>query len=487
MIWHIVHKDWKLLRRMVLAVALMNVFQRAVVSSFGPFWDPRSSLSAVTSLLGTITLLADALLIVMVVQQDAVPGMRQDWLVRPIRRRDLLLSKLVFVAVFVQGPIFVVEVLQGIAAGFPLRAALGAPLSRSLWMLAAMDLPVLAFATLTSNLTHAAGGALGVVLCYAFFTVSTQLSGNGAASVRWVHDAIRVLWAVVAAGVILAVQYRWRRITGARWAFGAAAVVWLAIGFLPAHAAFVIEERLAGDPAAASAIQVQFAPDAGRFHPPGGARPIRIRPTGPTEETALWIPFRFPGLRADGILSGEVRERLIPPRGMAVDLGPVFLFGDATKPHHQLTWIPPAVYERWKDEPVSLEVQLDLTLLRFGAPREMPRSDSKQWIDQKELCATRLAGGIQLEIGCMAPGNGALMVLTLGDPGRRMISGNRADYAPYFGRVAGDSISRIRPEVPPLVAQAPGTSVSLWALRPQAQFDRRIMISNIKLSDWRAE
>jgi hypothetical protein len=61
----------------------------------GPFGN--APLAALSSILGLVSLVATALLIVTVVQQDAIPGLTQDWLVRPIRRRDLLLSKVVFV------------------------------------------------------------------------------------------------------------------------------------------------------------------------------------------------------------------------------------------------------------------------------------------------------------------------------------------------------------------------------------------------------
>ena len=105
-------------------MALLNLVQRAIVSSAGPFWSDRSP-PALFNMLETVSLLATAALVVMVVQQDAIPGLCQDWLVRPIRRRDLLLSKVLFVVLAAQGPIFLMEVAQGLAAGFPLGQSLG--------------------------------------------------------------------------------------------------------------------------------------------------------------------------------------------------------------------------------------------------------------------------------------------------------------------------------------------------------------------------
>ena len=58
-------------------------------------------LSAIVQFL---SLLTTALLIALVMHQDNLPGLQQDWLVRPIRRRDLALSKLLFLVLLAQGP-----------------------------------------------------------------------------------------------------------------------------------------------------------------------------------------------------------------------------------------------------------------------------------------------------------------------------------------------------------------------------------------------
>src|SRR2546423_5869145 len=43
-------------------------------------------------------------LIAAIVHVEAIPGVRQDWLVRPIRRGNLLLEKFLFVVLMVGGP-----------------------------------------------------------------------------------------------------------------------------------------------------------------------------------------------------------------------------------------------------------------------------------------------------------------------------------------------------------------------------------------------
>jgi len=95
MAWHIFRKDLKLLWRMALGVALINLMHRAIQSGAGIFRNASVTPAVLLSgILGTISLLATGVLIVMVVQQDPIPGLTQDWLVRPIRRSRVRYSLL---------------------------------------------------------------------------------------------------------------------------------------------------------------------------------------------------------------------------------------------------------------------------------------------------------------------------------------------------------------------------------------------------------
>src|SRR5216683_4680453 len=116
MVWHIFKKDWKLLWRIVVVIgALQFVLAGAL---FMMWYNPASHLVKSALLLWEFTLLGAAFLIATVVQQDAIPGVRQDWLVRPLRRRDLLLAKLLFVLTMVQGPIFAADLTEALLNGF---------------------------------------------------------------------------------------------------------------------------------------------------------------------------------------------------------------------------------------------------------------------------------------------------------------------------------------------------------------------------------
>jgi hypothetical protein len=59
-----------------------------------------------------MSFLGGAFCIAAVVQLDAIPGVRQDWLVRPLERRNLLLAKLLFVVLAVLLPILATDLIE---------------------------------------------------------------------------------------------------------------------------------------------------------------------------------------------------------------------------------------------------------------------------------------------------------------------------------------------------------------------------------------
>ena len=127
MVWHIFKKDWKLLWPFFLAVAAIQFIPAAIRVKLGLFGeDP--VLEYVLDPATVVACLAVAFLAVAIVQQDSIPGVRQDWLVRPVRRRDLLVAKLLFVLVLVEGAAIAAATFQVLASGFSLRESLTAAL-----------------------------------------------------------------------------------------------------------------------------------------------------------------------------------------------------------------------------------------------------------------------------------------------------------------------------------------------------------------------
>ena len=94
-------------------------------------------------------LIAGMIWIVMLVHQDALPGNRQDWLTRPIRRTDVLVAKVMFAALVVQGSAIAGDLLQGLGSGFPLGQSLRAAMARAVIGFIAITIPALVIGVLT--------------------------------------------------------------------------------------------------------------------------------------------------------------------------------------------------------------------------------------------------------------------------------------------------------------------------------------------------
>jgi hypothetical protein len=213
MIWHIFKKDWKLLWRYVLLVWVVQIsfgWMQLVLDS-----SESRTLERLLDALGPLPLLASAFLLSAAVQQDAIPGSRQDWLVRPVRSRDLLLAKLSFALLAVNGPLFAGDVIQGLAHGFPIWQIAGPAASRAVFLMIGFTLPVLVLAALTRTVIETVIGAICFALGVSLFQQlllsrspnALQLRWSG---VSWVPGLLVLLIALLGAGVILGQQYRWR-------------------------------------------------------------------------------------------------------------------------------------------------------------------------------------------------------------------------------------------------------------------------------------
>ena len=95
---NILKKDWRLLWPLIAALTVLQGLLAFARFRAGQFLN-----GLPTAPMAVLELLAVAIVIILVVHQDPIPGVRQDWLVRPIARGDLFLAKLIFVVVLVQG------------------------------------------------------------------------------------------------------------------------------------------------------------------------------------------------------------------------------------------------------------------------------------------------------------------------------------------------------------------------------------------------
>ena len=464
-----------------------------------------AQLFALATSLGIVALVA------MVVQEDVLPGVSQDWLIRPIRRSDLLCAKLLFVVVAVHGPMLLADIAHGIAAGFAFRESLAAALARSVSMLLVFELPVFALAAMTRTLVQIAAAAVGI-------------------------------WLVVVAGVIIGIVAR----GGAPPVFAASGIQWMTPAFwaLLAFGDCVPQSfrcsifagppgNRAGSSPARSFLRRCSACRRGvrRFRSSARCRPRR-RPRGPLRSRSIPVsgdrrrvrsrrrplpcccPLRVSGLAPDSIVMNDRAEvRLVGPDGATIFHGrttatlgygddfPVRTTEGGDVRTHQRIVLPDKVYEHVRAMSVHMEIDYSLTLFLIQAVNTMPATNGEGRFSVLGRCATKMdEEGDDIEVGCVNVGAApTCILLTLEDPA----TGTRnpenplcdPDYAPYRVHVYPDVMNQLtrglRFRDPQGLTRYPvdgsrlaATRVRLTSYRPAAHFTRRLVIPDVHLSEW---
>jgi hypothetical protein len=165
----------------------------------------------------TFVALAAAYLIVVVIQQEALPGDRQYWRTRPFHWHDNLRAKALFILAFVNAAVFLTHAVVLAAYGIPVIEHLTTLLRTQLFLTALILLPAAALAVVTSNLSQA--------MLFAFFgfvalvLVFAPVSHSLPALQVWIGASMATAVAACAGLAILWIQYRHRRTPLARLAF----------------------------------------------------------------------------------------------------------------------------------------------------------------------------------------------------------------------------------------------------------------------------
>lgn len=519
MVRHILKKDWRLLWPLVAAWALVQGLVAFARFSAGHF--PNAPFVP----LSLLVLLAAATVITLVVHQDPIPGVRQDWLVRPIPRRDLFLAKLLFVVVLVQGPMFVTDLIQGLANGFSLGQSAAAAIACAASVLLTLTLPVLAFAAITASTTETLVAALGVLAIVIAFSIVPALVGTTAPTAltgfAWVPFVVRAALLLVAAAGVLVLQYGWRRTWAARALFAATLLIGQFAMFLPWRTAFRLEQLLTTSAGNDHGIAVAFAPGEGRFRPVAGqgVDDVQEKPgMGPVDVAAenqrrraegavtVFLPVLVSGLIPDSRLLADRSEVTMIGRdgrtvyqGTGNDLELRATTADATV--HQGVRVPGALYSRVKGELVDVQLDYSFTLFRINATYALAARDGDQRMPGVGWCATKVDdAGTRVRFNCLQPGErpSCLAVVLEHTPTRRRnpeVSLCVPDYTPYPGHTFPDALSRFGARLPfsdpsgltryPVGgSQLAEARVLVTAFQPTEHFVRRVVIPAVRLQDW---
>lgn len=492
MIAHIVLKDLRRLWPFVAGLAVLQFALAAVQVALGFFPDDHRALAQAANILGGVGMLLIFFIGVLVVQLDPVPDDRQDWLVRPIRRRDLLAAKLLFVILAVHLPLFAANLAQGLADGFPLGQAISAAACWSVYQFAGLTLPALAAAALTRTV----GQTLGLVLAIAAFLVALIVVPNLAntivlflprnASSSLVAWLLRYALLLTGVATILGLQYFRRRTIQARVAL-AVFIVLIAASqlLLPADTALALQNWMQPAPT----VTLAFAPEAGRqIAPP--------RWIFESRSVRLALPLKAVGLPPGMILVSEGAKVVITaPDGRStssdLEMGDGVIQAPGVGTYYQLAQVQQAFLRAHAGQKVRVDIRYTLATLRLRAMQLLAADGGDAWLAQGAHCASRiLPDEGRLQVGCLQAGNvhqRAVASLTdaAGGPPRWNTRHLPSD-APYsngadmitrfsLGFLLGDLKSPQQPTVAVTLAE------------PVMHMMRDISIPDVRLEDWTVE
>jgi hypothetical protein len=509
MILHIFKKDLRQLALLATLVTVAQLGNAGLWLALGNFAEPRGLIVTAYSLSGA-TLLGIAMLIASAVQLDALPGVTQDWLVRPIRRGDLLAAKFLFVLVVIHGPMLLADFAHGAAAGFAVSESLGAALSRSVYLFLILDLPVLALASVTRTLVQVGAGMLGIWIAILMGVAIGVIARSGAPPVfaatglQWMTPAFWSLLAVMAGLWIVPMQYFRRATSRARVIAAGAVLLAPVLSYSRWAPAFATQQVLSDDQAAAEPLTIAFDPAIGRSADP--------RPA--TSAVEVLLPVRVAGLGNDSIvLNDRANVRLVDRDGTTLYEGrttPTLGYGDDFPVRtaaaqdvrtHQRIVLPAGVYDRARDQPVRLELDYSLTLLGVEAAATIPAKRGSGRSATFGACETKVDGdGDGVALGCVRPGaSPSCITATLVNPKRGTRNPENIfcapDYTPFRARLFPDGVSQFGGEIkfrdlqglaqfPVDGAQLDDAFVTLVAYRPIAHFTRRLDVPELRLADW---
>jgi len=446
MILHTFRKDWKLLWKFFLVFTGVQFIPAFLRMKNGLF--PSSAQLAFLEFPSTVVAMAVIVFMaISIVHQDAVPGVSQDWLVRPIKRSDLLLAKLSFLALM-QIAIFAADFTQILGSGFSLSEALAGAFAHNLYFGVMLTLPALCIATVTRNLMEAIAGAAGAFLLWMCIDAAAVFLHGGTsylhrpsatAGTGWIGNYIGQCSLIIGISLVLWTQYRKRNTRSSRWIIGATMAVFVAAQFLPWSVIFAAQQHFSPNPAASKSISLA----AESPHPDPAPQ---LQSSASPDSVHLLIPLRITGVPRDGVVKSDRSDiTLLTSDGHTrySTEGDSWVHNSGTDADVVMQGfnIPEKVLRQIGAMPVIVKTTHSLTLLSLKNRYTMPAVNGKANNSDIGNCVTMTARlGTAIMNRCDRPGSGSECIDTyIEEPGTpyRIVSMPgwcTPDYAPRLER-----------------------------------------------------
>jgi hypothetical protein len=307
-IFHILRKDvhqhW---REIVLSFALIVAYgwheaTRSLTSA-----DMPDAFSFLWQMLPLLLVLSWALLILRGSYAECLVGDRQFWVTRPYQWKQLLAAKVLFVAVFINVPLFILQVFLLWMAGYAPTTHLSGLLGLQLLWVLFLILPMATLAAVTASL----GQFMLSMLCVWLYliAVGSLSSFVPAAGVSGVNSVPGWLCILAVVGIGLAVvlwQYSRRKTAPSRILLLCAGAVVPIIAFVTPHR--ILIERAYPQATAGQQLPVQLAFDPAKPASDEGGYPEK-------NKVHIRIPLLVSGIATGNIVTAAGRTVSIQAPG----------------------------------------------------------------------------------------------------------------------------------------------------------------------------
>jgi hypothetical protein len=494
MILHIIKKDVRLLWPFVAGLTALTGFAQWM--QYG--WSVLGS-GSVFPIFAVLAVIGWIIVVAMLVHQDVIPGKRQDWLTRPIRRRDLVAAKLSFVIAFLHLPLFMMMTIAALAADYPLPNAAGAALATSIAIFVVITLPAFALAAATSSFVEML--IVGLVVAVVAETATQVFNGvtnlecgaTCGSSLSWVGGLARVTVVVIAGLALVALQYFRRGSTSlARAVLLAAAVSFSLAGRVSWSTAFALQSLVTGAPAAPSSVTISLDRDGPS--PSAAASPqilaargrlSGLEPGAVIEDvvsrsiagTTISVPLHVEGQRAGTVLwADRVEVRLLDGTGRVVfrtkggglEIRPGI--GVA-----QSVLIPARVFDEHAGTDLRAELDYWFTELAEKTAATLPAEGGEVRLASGEQCST-LVSGSAVRLSCLTIHRRPPCYSAVFEGGPDLLV-----CAPsYWPRAAsGNLFSRFE-----LDASSANGALRVATYEPRDHFTAQLVVPQLRLGDW---
>jgi hypothetical protein len=401
--FHIFRKDAvHLWPETLISLALLAAFGWAQVHT----WVPQEGFNPASLGVGFLIFLIPVMWLVLMsrlVHDEELVGDRQFWITRPYTWYGLLLSKVIYLAVFVGVPVIVMQMVLLHHAGLYPTLVFPAVLKNILVVSAVFLLPLLVIAAVTATFIRYISSALAGIIYLFIVFLFAGYNWTDSLTAPYVGDFIGICLLIILV-VALLIQYAWRKTLIARILLIALPLIFVVFALITPVNLFSAHRY-----PDVSVGKLTFAADPNVQPHPGNLFSFQ-------KKYLMQVPVQvdLPGMNDDTFVSVQrIHITLDGPNGLhyASDwTGDTDTFSSEEKTAVLPVPLPVEIFDKVRNQPVALHIELGTQTYRAGTPYTVTATEKPFPIPGHAACLVAADTGV---LECRFPfGNPDLLQVT---------------------------------------------------------------------------